>query len=122
VNIVGVEWEPVFAASIFFVIGINAMMLGVISKIIAVRIGDAESRVVRFYHRFLGFERLLAVAVVMLIVGAGLDAFVLIEAIGDSSRDLLPWTAAAQALIVMAANLIFGGIAIAMIDYETAAP
>jgi glycosyltransferase involved in cell wall biosynthesis len=122
VNILGVDWEPVFAASIFFVIGINALMLGVLSKIIGVRVGDVESRVVRLYHRYLGLERLLALALIMLVVGIGLNAFVLIEALSDSDRDLLPWTAAAQALIVMAANLVFGGIAIAMVDYETAAP
>jgi len=120
VNIFGLDWEPVFAAGIFSVVGINALMLGVLSKIIAVRIGDVESRVVRFYHRYFGLERLLGLAAVMLAAGIGIDAFVLIEAIGDTSRDLLPWTAAAQTLIVMGANLVFGGIAIAMVDYETA--
>lgn len=119
VDIGGLDWEPVFAAGIFSVIGINAMMLGVLSKIVAVRIGDVESRVVRFYHRYVGLERLLGLAGVMLAAGIGIDGFVLIEAINDTGRDLLPWTAVAQALIVMGANLVFGGIAIAMVDYET---
>lgn len=122
IKIVGVDWQPVFAASIFFVIGINALMLGVLSKMLAVRLGDTESRVVKFYHRFAGLERLLGVAAVMMAIGIGIDIFVLIEAINDSDRDLLPWTASAQALIVIAANLVFGGIAVSMVDYETGTP
>ncbi len=119
VNLFGLDWEPVFAAGIFGVIGINALMLGLLSKLLAVRTGDLESRVVKFYHRYIGLERLLAGAALMLAVGIGLDLYVFIAWLGDSNRDLLPTAAVGQALIVMGANLVFGGLAAAMVDYET---
>lgn len=119
VKIWGVKWEPVFAASIFFVMGINALMLGVLAKLLAVRTGDVESRVVRFYHNYLGLERLLGVSFGMLLAGGVLDVFVLIQWLSGSDQNILPWTAVAQSLVVIGANLMFASLAAAMVDDDT---
>jgi glycosyltransferase involved in cell wall biosynthesis len=119
INIGPADWEPVFASGIFLVVGVNALMLGLLAKLLAVRTGDVESRVVTFYHRYFGLERLLLISALMLIAGAAIDVFVLVEWLGDSTRNLIPWAAAAQALVVMSANIVLGGLAAAMIDYET---
>lgn len=119
VTIGPVAWEPVFAASIFLVIGLNALMLGLLVKLLAVRTGDAEGRIVRFYHRHLGLERLLVASAAFLVAGAGLDVFVLVEWLARTGRNLLPWAALAQALLVMGANCLFGALAAAMVDDAT---
>jgi len=119
VDIGPVDWEPVFAAGIFFVVGVNALLLGLVSKLLGVRTGDAESRVVRFYHRYLGLEKLLALAVLVLLCGVAVELYVLIAWLGDSDRDLLPWAASGQALVIVGANLIFGALAVAVVDDET---
>ena len=121
IQIGSLDWAPVFAAGIFFVIGINVLMLGLLSKLLAFRVGAVESRLVRFYHNYLGLERLLVLSLATLAVGAAVDAFVLIERLGDSDRDLLPWAAVGQVFLVMGANLLFGALAAAMVDHETAA-
>jgi len=110
------RWEPIFAASIFFVVGINVLMLGLLAKLLAVRSGDVESRMVVFYHRYLGLERMIALAFALLAVGGVLDVWVLIDWLDDSEHNLLPRAAIAQSFIVVAANLLFGAFAAAMVD------
>jgi glycosyltransferase involved in cell wall biosynthesis len=110
------RWEPIFAASIFFVVGINVLMLGLLAKTLAVRSGDVESRMVVFYHKYLGLERMIGLAFVMLALGGVLDLWVLIDWLDDSSHNLLPRAAIAQSFIVIAANLLFGAFAAAMVD------
>jgi len=116
VDLGAVKWEPVFAASIFFVVGINVLMLGLLAKILAVRSGDVESRMVVFYHKYLGLERMIGLSFLLLAVGAVLDIWVLIDWLDDSPHNLLPRAAIAQSFIVIAANLLFGAFAAAMVD------
>ena len=118
VTIASVNWQPIYAAGIFLVIGINTIMLGVCSKLLATRQGAAEDVIVRFYRRHLGLERLLLGALVMGLISAGLHIFIFIEVVSDSGRYLLPWATLAQAFLVIGANLAFAGLAAAMIDSE----
>ena len=119
VTVGSLEWQPVFAGGVLLVIGVNAMMLGVASKLLALRAGSQEEgSVVRFYRRHLGLERILLAAIVMCVIGVALDGFVLVEWLSDSERDLLPWASVASSLLVVGANLIFGSLAVAMIDAE----
>ena len=104
------RWEPIFAASIFFVVGINVLMLGLLAKTLAVRSGDVESRMVVFYHKYLGLERMIGLAFLLLAVGAVLDIWVLIDWLDDSNHNLLPRAAMAQSLVVIGANLLFGAL------------
>jgi hypothetical protein len=71
---------------------------------------------VRFYRVHLGLGRVLSAAGLMAIAGLGMETFVFIEWVRDSSRNLLPWATASATLIVIAANVIFAGLAAAMID------
>lgn len=118
VTVGGATWEPVFAGGIFLVIGVNILMLGLISKIFAARDTDAEDAIVRFYRRHVGLERLLFIAAVCFLAGAAIDVYVFIEWVGDTTRDLLPWATVAQTLVLIGANLGFGAIAAGMIEYE----
>ena len=118
ITVGSVQWQPIYAAGIFLVIGINTIMLGVCSKLLATRQGAAEDAIVRFYRSHLGLERLLLGAFVMGSLSAGLHLFVFIEWVSDSNRNLLPWATVAQALLVIGANLVFAGFAAAMIDSE----
>jgi glycosyltransferase involved in cell wall biosynthesis len=118
ITVASVHWQPIYAAGIFLVIGINTIMLGVCSKLLATRQGAADDAIVRFYRRHLGLERLLLAALVMGVISAGLHVFIFIEVVSDSDRYLLPWATVAQAFLVIAANLVFAGFAAAMIDSE----
>ncbi len=116
VTIGSIVWEPVYAAAILLAIGVNTMMLGVCSKLLGVREGGQEDAMVRFYRVHLGLGRVLSVAGLMAIAGLGMETFVFIEWVRDSSRNLLPWATVSATLIVIAANVIFAGLAAAMID------
>jgi glycosyltransferase involved in cell wall biosynthesis len=118
VTVASLHWQPIYAAGIFLVIGINTIMLGVCSKLLATRQGAEEDAIVRFYRRNLGLERLLIAAFVMGLISAGLHLFVFVEVVSDSDRYLLPWATVAQAFLVIGANLVFAGFAAAMIDSE----
>ena len=112
------QWEPVFAGGIFLVIGVNLFMLGLIAKLFAEREAAQDDSLLRFYRRYLGLERMLALSALLILIGGLIDIFVFIEWVADSDRDLLPWATVAQTLIVIGANLGFGGIAAGMIEYE----
>jgi glycosyltransferase involved in cell wall biosynthesis len=110
------RWEPIFAASIFFVVGINVLMLGLLAKLLAVRSGDVESRMVQFYRKNFGLECMIALAGLLLLLGGVIDIWVLIDWLDDSGNNLLPRAAIAQSFIIIAANLLFGAFAAAMVD------
>jgi glycosyltransferase involved in cell wall biosynthesis len=119
ITVGSVTWQPIFAGGIFLVIGTNITILGVGSKLFAMHQADQEEDwIVRFYRRHLGLERLLAVAAGLAIIGAGIDGFIFVEWLADSSRDLLALAAVAQSLIVIGVNLAFGALLVAMIDYD----
>ena len=116
VTLGSIVWEPVYAAAILLAIGVNTMMLGVCSKLLGVREGGQVDAMVRFYRVHLGLGRVLSAAGIMALAGLGLETFVFIEWVRDSSRNLLPWATVSATLIVIAANVIFAGLAAAMID------
>jgi glycosyltransferase involved in cell wall biosynthesis len=118
ITIGDVRWEPVFAGGIFLVIGVNLLMLGLIAKLFAERETAQDDGLLRFYRRYLGLERILALAIVLTLIGLAIDLFVFIEWVSDSDRDLLTWATVAQTLIVIGANLGFGGLAAGMVEYE----
>ena len=114
-----ITWQPIFAGAILLVIGINTIMLGLASKLFAIRLADHEEDwTIRIYRRHLGLERLLAVAAGLAVIGLGIDVIILVEWLADSSRDLLAAATIAQSLIVIAVNLAFAALVAAMIDYE----
>lgn len=118
ITIGSLEWEPVYAAAILLVVGVNTLMLGVCSRLLGVREGFPEDSIVEFYRRHLGLGRMLILSVVMAAIGAGLHAWIFIEWLDDSAGDLLATATVAASLIVIAANLAFASITAAMIDPE----
>jgi hypothetical protein len=118
-TVASVSWEPIFAGAIFLVIGTNTMMLGVCSKLFALHLADQEEEwTVRLYRRHLGLGRLLTVAALLIVVGLGIDGFVLVEWLSDSTRTLVTLATVAQSSIVIGVNLAFGALVAAMIDYD----
>ena len=116
VTLGSVRWEPVYAAAILLAIGVNTMMLGVCSKLLGLREGVPADDTVRFYRTHLGLGRIVLMAGLMALAGAGMEMFVFVEWVRDSPRNLLPWATVSATLVVIAVNLLFAGLAAAMID------
>ncbi len=116
VNVGSLEWQPVFAASIFLVVGINALYVGLLAGLLAVRAGEDENQVVRFYRRWLGLERLLGLSIAAIVIGGALDAFALVQWLNHSGVDLIPPTALGQAFLLLGSNSLFGALAAAMVE------
>jgi glycosyltransferase involved in cell wall biosynthesis len=118
VTIGSLEWEPVYAAAIFLVVGVNTLMLGVCSRLLGLREGVPPDAIVEFYRKQLGLGRLLVLSGFMAVVGLVLHVWIFIEWLNDSAGDLLATATVAASLIVIAANLAFAAVAAAMIDPE----
>lgn len=118
VTIGSVVWEPVYAAAILLAVGVNTLMLGVTSKLLVVREGGEADAIVRFYRTHLGLGRIMLAGGALVLAGLGLEAFVFVEWVRDSQRNLLPWATAGAAMLVVSTNLVFAALAAAMIDPE----
>ena len=118
VTIGSLEWEPVYAAAILLVVGVNTLMLGVCSRLLGVREGVPEDSIVRFYRQQMGLGRMLVLSGAMAAIGAALHVWIFVEWLNDSAGDLLPTATVAASLIVISANLAFASVAAAMIDPE----
>jgi len=104
INIGSWSWEPVFAGSIFLVVGVNALMLGFASRLYTSRRGITnEDAVLRFYTRHLGLEEFVVVGLFFIIAGLVLD-FV-IQAFGTAGLSYTGVAAVAQAMIIGGANV-----------------
>jgi hypothetical protein len=118
ITIGAVRWEPVYTAAILLVIGVNTIMLGVCSKLLAGREGLQEDRIVQVYRKYFGLGRMLILALLLGAAGVGLHAYIFVRWLDDSAAGLLPATTVAGSLLVIAANLVFASLAAAMIDAE----
>ena len=95
-------WQPVFAGSIFVVVGINALLLGFASRLYTSVLGITnEDAMIRFYRRYLGLEVFVAVGLLLIVAGMMLDVVLLVA---DSGEYKLSIAAIAQTLIVVGAN------------------
>jgi glycosyltransferase involved in cell wall biosynthesis len=102
------SWQPVFAGTIFLVVGMNALLIGFASQLHATTRGLArEGAAMRFYHRHLGLEAFLLAGLGLGSVGIGLDVILALE--GGSAPSRLHLAAFAQAFIITGANLGFVG-------------
>ena len=102
IEIGGWTWQPVFAGSIFVVVGVNALLLGFASRLYTSARGITnEDRMVRFYRRYLSLEVFVVVGLLLILAGLVLDVVLLIE---DSDQYNLSIAAIAQTLIVVGAN------------------
>lgn len=110
IEIGSLTWQPIFAGGIFLVVGINALLLGFASRIYTSARGITNPDwALRFYRRYLGFEALLLLGLLLAALGGLLDlvlAFVRPEPISH-----LGLAAIAQSLIIAGANMaLVGGL------------
>jgi len=120
---VGVEvgsltWQPVFAATIFLAIGANTLLLGMIAKLHGCAMGLLhEDRWVRLYRRVFRLEGVLALAVLMLLVGAALDAGLFWVWASEMHHPLgLQLASLAQTLLIVGAELGMAAFLVVTID------
>ena len=107
-------WQPVFAGSIFVVVGVNSLLLGFASRLYTNAIGlTNEDAVVRFYKRYLSLEVFVLVGVVLVAAGLVLDAILLLV---EPGRLNIGIAAVAQTLIVVGANTALVGALTSLLD------
>ena len=98
------QWQPIFAGGIFTVVGVNALLLGFASRLYTTARGITnEDAVLAFYHRYLGLETFVAIALAMLALGAAIDVWIAIDRPGAVSS--LALAGIAQTLIIVGANI-----------------
>jgi hypothetical protein len=115
IEIGDLTWQPIFAGGIFVVVGINALLLGFASRLYTTARGITnEDTMLRFYHRYLGFETFVLAGVVLVLLGVVLDLIIAIEAPpGVSTLGLM---AVAQTLIVAGANIALVGALASLLE------
>jgi hypothetical protein len=105
------HWRPVFAGTILLAIGVNAVLFGVIAKLVGVSRGLLrDDRLARFYRRCLRLEILLLLAGVLFASGLGMELFLFgawtTNAVAVEGLSL---AALAQALMIVGAQLGLAG-------------
>ncbi|HEX5140876.1 MAG TPA: glycosyltransferase family 2 protein [Dehalococcoidia bacterium] len=107
-------WQPVFAGSIFAVVGFNAFMLGFASRMYTSARGITnEDAFVRFYRRYLNLEVFVAIGFLLILTGIVTDAVLLAT---DSAEDHFALSAVAQTLIIIGANAGLVGALASLLD------
>jgi glycosyltransferase involved in cell wall biosynthesis len=118
IEIGSLTWQPVFAGSIMLAIGVNAFLFGLITKVYLVNRGlQSPDAYVRFFRRIFSLERVLVVAVGLVLVGGLLDLSLFIVWASGSRVDLgLQLAALAQSLIITGANVGMAGFLGVLVD------
>ena len=115
IEIGDVSWQPIFAGPIMVAVGVNALLLGFASRLYTTARGlTNEDAVLRFYHRYLGLETLISLAVLLALTGIALDlviAFAEFEAVS-----MLTLAAIAQTLILVGANIFLVGFVASLLE------
>jgi hypothetical protein len=99
------RWQPVFAGGIFLAVGVNAVLLGFASRLYTTsRAITKEDWLLRMYRRYLSLELLVALGVLLVVAGIGVDvALIFAGAEGVNRLDL---AAVGQSLILLGANVV----------------
>ena len=118
IGVGSLDWQPLFAGTIFLVVGMNALLLGLVSRLFAIARGVQESDwLVRFYRQRLGFEVLLLSGASLILLGLAVDGFILVRWLIDPSGSaLLRLAVVGQTSLIIGANLSFGSVAVAITD------
>lgn len=108
IEIGSLTWQPVFAGGIFLVVGLNATLLGFVSRLYTSSRGlTNEDALLRFYRKHLGLEALLVMGLLFMVAGAALDVLLVVQ--GPDGLNRLGVAAVAQASIIFGANTILVG-------------
>ncbi|OFV81329.1 MAG: hypothetical protein A2W26_01865, partial [Acidobacteria bacterium RBG_16_64_8] len=117
IRVGSLHWQPVFAGTIFLVVGTNASLLGLVSKLFAAGVHQEEDWLVRVYRRYLGFEGLLLIGAALVALGVAVDALILVRWLMEPSLpELLRLAAVGQTLLIIGGNVAFGSVAAAIVD------
>ena len=106
------DWQPVFAGPIFLAVGVNALALGLVSRLYTDAAGlTNEDAMSRLYRRFLSFEKLAVFGFLAAVGGLAIDLvlFWLGEVRGTLLVDREALAAIAQTGIIIGVNLILVG-------------
>jgi glycosyltransferase involved in cell wall biosynthesis len=114
IEIGDLTWQPVFAGSICVVVGFNAVMLGIASKLYTSARGITNEDVfVRVYRRYLGLELFIVLGLFLIAFGLAVDFVLLVLGTPEYSVSL---AAVAQTLIVVGANAGLVGALASLLD------
>jgi glycosyltransferase involved in cell wall biosynthesis len=114
IEIGDLTWQPVFAGSICVVVGFNAVMLGIASKLYTSARGITNEDVfVRVYRRYLGLELFIVLGLFLIALGLAVDFVLLVLGTPEYSVSL---AAVAQTLIVVGANAGLVGALASLLD------
>jgi Glycosyl transferase family 2 len=115
IDIAALNWQPIFAGSIFVVVGLNAVMLGFASRLyLSARGITNEDAMVRFYHHYLRLEVFVLIGLALVGTGVLIDAILLL--VDDVGISRLGLAALAQTLIVVGANAILAGAMASLLE------
>lgn len=117
IEVAGRRWQPIFAGSIFVVVGVNALLLGFASRLYTTARGLTNpDPLLRFYRRYLGLEVLAGIGLVLALVGIALEVAL---AFGETlALNRVGLAAIAQALIILGANVVLAGALTGLLDAE----
>ena len=117
IEIGDVGWQPIFAGGIFVTVGVNALLLGFASRLYTTARGITnEDAVLRFYHRHLGFEALLAIGIALAVLGMAINVALIFASF--SANTMLDLAAIAQALVIVGANVCLVGALSSLLEGE----
>jgi hypothetical protein len=109
----GVHWQPVFAAPLLTVLGVNALLFGGMARVATTNRGlTTPDLTYRIARALFTFEWALGSGLVLLLLGGGLDVMLLAGLAGNE----LAVAAMAQTLILIGGNVLFGGSLAAIVN------
>jgi hypothetical protein len=112
IRIAGASWEPVYAAPILTVVGVNALIFGAVARVATTQRGlTVEDRTLRAARRLLTFEFSIAGGIGLAVAGIVLDATI---AFGPANH--LSIAAIAETLILTGANVLLCGSLAAIVS------
>jgi hypothetical protein len=121
VSIAGVHWQPVFAGAIFLLVGTNAFLFGVVSRLHTSSLGlTPDDGLASFYRRHFSFERMLLLGGLLFAAGGAIEVTLLFDRPGGGgfSPEAVSYANLAQTLIVVGASLCFSGALSSLIDVD----
>jgi hypothetical protein len=122
IEVGSVVWQPIFASTIFLVVGSTALTLGILLKRHAVARGLAErDRWTDLYEKYFSLEVLLVASGTLVLAGAILDLILFGAWVGggDIPR-ALPLAALAQTFLIVGANLALASFLAVMMEQSDA--
>ncbi len=114
-------WHPIFAGTIFLLVGTNAFLFGVVSRLHTESLGlTPHDGLADFYRRHFSFERMLMLGGLLFFAGGAIEVVLLFDRPngGRFSADAISYANLAQTLIIVGTSLGFSGALSSLIDVD----